>query len=107
MVLDTTQPGGTIVHIETLDGEEILTYESPKNFQLFVFSSPDLQMNTTYAVYVGGEASGTITNGVYAAGSYTPGTLVADLEISSTLTTLGNLQSFGPGGGKSGRGNRP
>lgn len=107
VVLDSTQPGGTIIHIESLSGEEILTYESPKEFQLFVFSSPELQMNTTYAVYVGGQASGTITNGVYSDGSYTPGTLIANLEISSALTTQGNFQTMGPGGGPGGPGGAP
>ena len=76
-------------------------------FKIIEFT-PELQMNTTYAVYAGGEASGTITNGVYSDGSYTPGKPVANPEISSVLTTLGNFESGWSGGGRRGRrGNRP
>ena len=97
VVLDAVQPGGTIVHLENAAGETVLTYESPKEFQLFVFSSPDLQMNSTYFVYVGGATTGTITNGVYTDGEYTPGTAFASLEITSNVTTQGNFES-GRGG---------
>ena len=97
VVFDAVQPGGTIVHLENAAGEEVLTYESPKDFQLFVFSSPEIQMNTTYTLYAGGEATGTITNGVYTDGEYTPGTAFASLEITSNVTTQGNFES-GRGG---------
>lgn len=102
MVLDATQLGGTIIHVDSESGEEILTYESPKDYQLFVFSSPELQSNTTYNIYVGGTATGTVTNGVYANGTYTYGTQVASLEISSNVTTLGSFEQ-GFGGGKGDR----
>lgn len=98
IVLDAAQPGGTLVHIESLAGDEILTYESTKEFQLFVFSSPALQMNTTYVVYVGGTSTGTITNGVYSDGTYTPGTQIASLEVTSNITTSGNFESGKRGG---------
>ena len=98
VVLDAVQSGGTIIHIESESGEEILTYESPKDFQLFVFSSAALQMNSTYVVYVGGTSTGTVTNGVYSDGTYTPGTQIASLETSSNVTTFGNFESGKRGG---------
>ena len=102
VALDTAQPGGTIIHLENAAGETILTYESPKDFQLFVFSSPELALNTTYTLYVGGSATGTITNGVYTDGEYTPGTQIASLETVSNVTTSGNFES-----GRGGRGGKP
>ena len=99
LVLDSTMPGGTIIHIERMDGEDILTYESPKDFQLFVFSSPELQGNTTYNIFTGGDSTGTVTDGLYSVGTYTSGTQVASVEISSSVTTFGSF-SNGPGGGK-------
>ncbi|GAH72141.1 unnamed protein product, partial [marine sediment metagenome] len=66
---------------------------------LFVFSSPEIQANTTYNVYIGGDAIGTVTDGLYADETYTAGTQVASLEISSSVTTLGSFDQ-GPGGGK-------
>ena len=99
---DTVQPGGTIIHLENVAGETVLTYESPKDFQLFVFSSPEVALNTTYTLYVGGSATGTVTNGVYSEGTYTPGTQVVSLETVSNVTTYGNFES-GRGGGRGGR----
>ncbi len=103
VTLDTAQPGGTIIHLENAAGESVLTYESPKDFQLFVFSSPELQLNTTYTLYVGGSATGTVINGVYTDGDYTPGTQIATLETTSNVTTSGNFES-GRGGGREGKG---
>ncbi len=99
VAFDTVQLGGTIIHLENAAGETVLTYESPKDFQLFVFSSPKLVMNTTYTLYVGGSATGTVTNGIYSDGTYAPGTQVANLETTSNVTTQGNFES--------GRGGRP
>ena len=86
-----------MIHIETLDGKEILTYESPKEYQLFVFSSPELETSTTYVVYVGGDSTGTVTDGLYSGGTYTAGTQVASLEISSSVATSGSFVSSGRG----------
>ncbi|MDY7078196.1 MAG: carbohydrate-binding domain-containing protein [Chloroflexota bacterium] len=101
VAFDSALSGGTLIHVETVDGEEVLTYESPKAFQLFVFSSPELQTNTTYTVYVDGEATGTVTDGLYSDGRYTPGTQATSLAISSSVTTAGNFQSSGGGPGRS------
>ena len=98
MVLDSTQPGGTIIHIESMDGEEILTYESPKDYQLFVFTSPELQANTTYNVYTGGDSTGKVANGLYSGGTYTAGTQITSFTISSTVTTIGSFSGGFPGG---------
>jgi len=106
VVLDSVQSSGTIIHIESESGEEILTYESPKDFQLFVFSSPEVALNTTYTLYVGGSATGTVTNGVYSEGTYTPGTQVASLEITGNVTASGNFES-GRGGGSGNHGGTP
>jgi len=103
IMLDSVQVGGTIVHVESENGQEILTYASPKEFQLFVFSSPELQANTTYSVYIGGDSTGTVTDGLYTDGTYTSGTLVTSFEISSNVTTVGSFDQ-GFGGGKGPRG---
>ena len=98
MVLDSTQPGGTIIHIESTDGEEILTYESPKDYQLFVFTSPKLQANTTYNMNTGGDSTGKVTNGLYSGGTYTAGTQATSFTISGTVTTIGSATGGFPGG---------
>jgi len=97
------QAAGTMVHIETQDGEEILTFVPTKAYQSIVLSSPELKNGSTYVVYSGGSATGAATDGLVSDGTYTPGAQVASLTISSMVTGAG---SFGggfpgrPGGGR-------
>jgi lipopolysaccharide export system protein LptA len=98
--LASAQAAGTIIHIETEDGEDILTYTSPKPFQSVVLCSLALQDGTTHVIYTGGSATGTATDGIYSGGSYTPGSQIDTFTISSTVTTIGSGGGFqgGPGG---------
>jgi hypothetical protein len=108
--LASAQPGGTLVHIETEGGEDILTYVSPKQFQSVVLCSSALQDGTTYIIYTGGSATGTATDGLYSGGSYTPGGQVNTFTVSGPVTLLGSSGGFpgGPGGpGGIGPGNMP
>ncbi len=105
MVLDSVQLAGTVLHIESQDGQELLTFEPAKEYQLVVFSSPDLETNETYNVYVGGGSTGTVTDGLVENGSYSAGSQVASLELSSSVTTLGSFEGAFGGGGS--RGQRP
>jgi hypothetical protein len=97
------QAAGTLVHIETEDGAEILTFEPAKEYQSVVVSSPELENGATHTVYAGGHSTGTVTDGLYSGGTYTGGTQVASLTISSIVTGGG----FGGGGFGGGRGGRP
>ena len=98
--LASVQAAGTIVHIEAEDGEDTLTYTSPKQFQSVVLCSPALQEGTTYVIYTGGSATGTVTDGLYSGGSYTPGTQIDTFTIAGTVTMIGSGGRFqgGPGG---------
>lgn len=96
---DMMQSAGTLVHIETENGEEVLTFAPAKEFQSVVVSSPELVNGSTYVVYLGGSSTGTPIDGLYSDGSYTAGSQVASFTISSMLTTLGAAGGFGPGGG--------
>lgn len=94
---DQSLTAGTLVRIETSDGEAVLTFAPAKDFQSIVFSSPDLVEGTTYTVSYGGSSDGTETDGLYEDGSYTGGTLQGEFTVSGAVTTLGNVQ--GPRGG--------
>jgi hypothetical protein len=91
------QAAGTLFHLETADGTEILTFAPAKSYESVVISSSLLKNGTEYVIYSGGSSSGTVTDGVYAGGTYTPGTEVTSFTISSTVTSLGT--SSGTGGG--------
>ena len=87
--LSTAQSAGELFHIQTQAGEEIMTFAPLKIYQSVVFSLPKLTKGTTYAVYIGGSSTGTVTDGLYTGGTYTPGTQVTGFTISSIITMVG------------------
>jgi hypothetical protein len=98
----SAQSAGTLIHIETEDGEDILTFAPTKTYQSVVFSSPELKSGADYVVYSGGSSTGTATDGLYSGGTYTTGTQVAGVTLSSVVTYAGSsgAGSAGqPGGG--------
>ncbi len=99
--LDSYAAAGTLLHIETADGQEIITFAPAKEYQSVVVSTPEMANGESYVVYSGGSDSGTETDGLYTGGSYTPGTQVTTFSISSIVTSV-NGAGFGggmPGGG--------
>jgi hypothetical protein len=102
-ILPSAQPAGSMIHIESEDGQEILTYVPEKTYQTVVLSSPELENGSTYVVYTGGTSSGTMTDGLYADGTYTGGTQVSSFTITSMVTGESTgMPGFG-GGGRRGR----
>ena len=96
------QAGGTIVHLEAQDGQDVLTFVPTKAYQSVVFSAPELANGSTYVFYAGGSSTGTLTDGLYAGGAYTAGTQVASLTISSMVTGEGAMQGGFRGGPRGG-----
>ncbi len=90
-------PAGTLVHIQTQDGQNLLTFAPTKTFQNIVFSSPDLKNGLTCLIYSGGSSTGSATDGLYSGGIYTPGVQAASLTLSGIVT--GASRSGFPGGG--------
>lgn len=103
-MLPATQAAGTVVHIESADGEEIVTFSPTKSYETIVVSSPELENGATYRVYTGGSSTGTPTDGLYTDGTYSGGTQVASFTISGIVTGESTGMG-GPGGG--GRPARP
>jgi hypothetical protein len=83
-----TLPGGTLFHIRTSEGTEIVTFAPINQYQSVVFSSPALKLGSTYEVYVGGTTTGTEKDGVYTNGTYTPGTYYRNFTISEIVTVV-------------------
>lgn len=96
---DQVQQAGTLIHIESEDGEDILTIAPTKQFQSVVLSSSALKDGVAYKVYLGGDSTGTVTDALYAGGSYTPGTEHVSLTLEGMVTTSGATGGMqGPGG---------
>jgi hypothetical protein len=79
--LASPQPAGTLVHIEAEDGTGILTFAPIRPYQSVVYSSSSLKKGSTYNVYIGGRSTGSVVDGVYSGGSYTPGVRTARPRI--------------------------
>lgn len=86
--LKATYAAGTIIHVQGSDGTEIVTFKTVKQFQSIVICSPKFAKGSTYDVYLGGSATGTLTDGVYSGGTYTPGTKYTSFTISSMVTRI-------------------
>ena len=79
--LGSMVPAGALVHIESTDGEDFLTFLPTKAYQSIVLSTAELLSGTTYDVYIGGQATGTSDDGLYTSGDYTPGTLLGSFTL--------------------------
>lgn len=99
---DTTQPAGTMVHIESDTGEDLLTFVPTKTYQSVVLNSPELAKGMTCSVKTGGSSTGTVKDGLYTGGTYSGGTLVTTLSISGVVTTSGSTAAMGMGGNMGG-----
>ena len=95
VVFDQAQAAGTLVHVESEDGEDVLTFAPAKQFEAAVLSSADLKKGETYIVYLGGTATGTITDGVYSGGAYTPGAENVNLTLDAIVTISGSAGGAG------------
>lgn len=84
-----TQPAGTLIHLQSSDGEALLTFAPTKEYQSVAFSSPALVTGSTYTVYVGGTTTGAAQDGLYPEGSYTPGTEYTTFTVNDIVTMIG------------------
>jgi hypothetical protein len=83
-------PAGTLIHIQTAAGDDLLTMAPLKSFQSLVFSSPELAKGDDIEIYSGGSAAGTAADGLYGDGAYMPGQEIASFTIASVVTQVGN-----------------
>jgi len=113
MTYGRPQQAGVIFHLEGSPGNAVVTFAPDKVYQSVVVSSPELQSGSTYTLYVGGESSGNLSDGLYTGGAYRDGTEVVAFTPADTVTWLtesgvSSARTFGwgaprGGGGRSGR----
>lgn len=95
---DQAQKAGTLIHVESATGEDILTMAPTKQFQSMVLCSPTIEADETYKVYLGGTSTGSVTDTIYSDGTYTPGTEYVGLTIEGMVTVVGAAGSMDRGG---------
>lgn len=92
--LNSTQDAGTLIMLQTTSGAELFTFAPCKEFTSVAYSSPALSKGTSYQIYYGGSATGTVTDGLYTNGTYSPGAIFESFTISSVITKI-NVRSGG------------
>lgn len=98
LIFTSTFSASTIFHIQDKDGNDLVTFKPANGYSSMVFSSPQLKSGSTYNIYTGGSSTGTLKNGLYQGGTYTPGTLYTSFTISSMVTSIGSSSSGGGSG---------
>ncbi|MEM3051138.1 MAG: carbohydrate-binding domain-containing protein [Candidatus Bathyarchaeia archaeon] len=92
----TVNRAGTLVSVRASDDTELFTFRPTKQYQSIVFSMPELALGATYEVYIGGSHTGTLKDGLYLGGVYTPGTKYTTFTITSKVTQIGSSGWFFP-----------
>nr|WP_294790875.1 carbohydrate-binding domain-containing protein [uncultured Mucilaginibacter sp.] len=77
-----------IIHIESADGVEALTFQAPKAYATLLYASAKLKAGTVYNVYTEGSvSSGVNFNGLFMSGTYTKGTKTSTSFTTTTIVT--------------------
>ena len=84
----TAQQAGTLVHVQTADGADLLTFRPTKRYQNVVLSSPLLTRATGYAVYLGGGSTGAEKDGLFTGGTYYGGSLRTTFNVAGVQTAV-------------------
>jgi hypothetical protein len=79
---------GTLLHIRSSEGEEVLTFAPAKQYETIVLSSPELE-RTTYNVSLGGNSTGSARDGLYEEGTILSSTDIGSFTISGIVTWVG------------------
>jgi len=89
-----------LVRLIDEEGNELFTFVPGKSYNSIVISSPELTKNHSYSLYIGGTISNpTSSLGGYSyGGTYLAGTFYSTIQITSTLTTVGQSIGVNPRG---------
>lgn len=105
MTYSTTQPAGTMLHLEDSKGNNILSFKPAKSYSSVVMSTPQIEQNQSYKLYAGGSVSGDAQDGLNVDGTYTGGSLVVEFktgDVQTYLTESGVTTSTSNRGGSKG-----
>lgn len=89
---------GELINVTDSNGTNILTFAPNKTVQSIIISTSDLKLNNTYTISSGGSSTGTEVDGIYEGGSYSNGTELGTVTLSSVITSLGQSGGMGNGG---------
>jgi hypothetical protein len=93
IALASSQAAGTVIDLRT-GTTDVITLKPTYAYQCLLFSSPSFATGS-YTVYTGGSHTGSLTDGIYSGGSYTPGTSATTFTVSSAITNVGTSTGGG------------
>lgn len=96
---DSTLPAGTYISLAGAENEHVFQLAAAANH--LVVSLPELKGGAEYTVSYGGTYSGQSEDGICSGGSYSGGTVLAELTLSDYITIYGNA-GMGHMGGRPG-----
>ncbi|MBN1904945.1 MAG: carbohydrate-binding domain-containing protein [Deltaproteobacteria bacterium] len=89
LLIFNQKSAGSLFHIETSDGTEVVTFAPQKAYSSVVYTSSQLLTGTTYKVFFDGTyVGGTVKDGVYSGGAYSGGTQYTTFTLSSRVTMI-------------------
>lgn len=101
-----TVQAGLYVSVLASDGNPVVTYKVPRDYQqmTMLISSPSLTKGSTFTLSTGGQVSGgSAFHGLTSGGTWSDGSSVASLTLSSMVTSVGSGGGINGGGqGQSG-----
>lgn len=80
-----------LLHLETADGNNIITYQPSRTYQVITIYSKELKLNDTIEIYTGGEASSN-KDGLYDSNTYQNGTLYKEVTLTDATTIIGTIR---------------
>jgi hypothetical protein len=91
ITFSSTKAANTIVRVQKGTSPNIVdlfTFKPVKQYRSVVFSAPTLLSGTTHNIYTGGTCTGTVYDGLYSGGTYTPGTAGNTFNPTSMVTNV-------------------
>ena len=104
---DTDVSANTLITITDEDGNELISFVTPKNVENIIFYNESVKDGATYKILTGGTHSGEAANGVYGSGSVSDAKEAASVVASANpagagMGGPGGAPGGGPGGGPNG-----
>lgn len=87
LLLFSQKSAGTLFHIETDSGTDVVTFAPDKAYASVVYTSPELTTGTAIKVFFGGSyTGGSVKDGLYTGGTYSEGEQYISFTISSLVS---------------------
>ena len=82
------------INVTDSSGNSLITFKPSKQYNSFIYASPNIKINESYNININGNESGENKDGIYQ-GVYQNGELLENVTINSVITKVGSMKSMG------------